>query len=270
MDYLADYALSLTRSCMALAETPEVQAVSLFGRTIDWRMKGNSRSCIDLLTGKVQHTSRRKGAEYKPENHRKNEYLEYETLKAYFDGLEGKQVYRKPSVHCMIASLTESHRELLFEAFERDMQQKGRSEAKARVELHHIDCDAHNNSTYNILPCTPKEHKAIHKALNAGKSTYEALVIGLGEPLVHQIFGTDYFDFGDGGVFTASLLGESYIARMVKQLSEAELPANCGSIEIRTLHGKHVCLSISGLSVWELLSALYTVRAAEVKPYRIA
>lgn len=268
MIYLQEHTMSLTRSCMALATTPEVQAVGLFGRTIDWRGKGNSKSHVDILTGKVVHSSRcKRSRKYKPENHRKNKYLDYETMKAYFDGLDGDMVYRKPSVHCMVASLSDRHRELLFDAFDRDTTQSKRTGTEALVALHHIDCDAHNNMACNILPCTPKEHRAIHKALRVGASVYEALVAGLGEALVHEIFGTEYFDFGDGGIYTSAIFGESYIKRMIQQLSAAGLPADCDCIRVKTLQGKYECLSILRMSVWEILSVLYTFRAVEIKPY---
>lgn len=266
MMYLSEHKMSLTKSCMALAETPEVIVHKLFNRTVDWCKGG--RTSVNLLTGEVEYSSvRHKADDFKQSNFVRNPYKNYKTTIAYFEGLNDSTIYRKPTVHCIVASLADSHRKLLSAAFDRDRLQNDRSEVEAMAELHHIDNNGQNNASYNILPCTPTEHDVIHNALNAGKSTYEALVIGLGEPMVHKIFGTEYFDSDAGCVYTAKLFGESYIARMAQQLSDADLPADCDCIRVKTLQGRHECISILGMSIWKILSALYTIRAVEIKPH---
>jgi len=101
--------------------------------------------------------------------------------------------------------------------------------------------------------------------LRNGASTYEALVAGLGTTLVNSIFGEDYFDNGDGGgVYTASFHGVPYTQHILSQLSAANLPADCTSLRVRLLNGKYESLKITDLNIYELLSALYAVKAMEI------
>lgn len=80
----------------------------------------------------------------------------------------------------------------------------------------------------------------MHTALSRGASTYESLVAGIGQKLVHSIYGTNYFDYGDGdGIYTAKINGQSYIHHMLTKLSEATLPVDTECLQVKTLKNRH-------------------------------
>ena len=86
----------------------------------------------------------------------------------------------------------------------------------------------------------------------------ESLVAGLGEDLVHDIFGTEYFDYGDGGgVYTASINGTSYAQHILGQISSANLPTDTKVLEVQLLNGSFDYIAIDGLNIYQILTALY-------------
>lgn len=169
-------------------------------------------------------------------------------------------IYRKPAVHIVIALSDGFHRELYLGAILRHTLDPRRSAASTPMaHVHHIDGNKKNNRLYNLLPLSPTEHSAVHKAMRRGASIYEALCIALGAELVHEIFG-NYFLSSLTGV---SIAGTPYVDTIAQMLSDAALPADCCTLIADTPRGATL-VDVHGLNVWHILSTLYGVGATGI------
>ena len=263
MIYTDASTMILTRNCLALSTTDAVQAVALLQSKVTF--VNGCYSNVNLLTGAVTyHSIYRKKNKHNKVN---ADPKAYEITPVYFanpDDTDRESLYRHGKVHILNVSLSAYHRELFELALQRASEQDECDLADTKVHIHHINGDKRDNSVHNLLPVTDSEHYRIHNALRRGASTYDALVAGLGVNLVNIIFGEAYFNYGDCSVFTAKLHGESYIKRMLTQLSGANLPAGCTSLRVKCLNEKYACVDIQDMNVYELLSELYTVRAVDI------
>lgn len=263
MIYKSAKAMRLTYNCLALATSDAVTPLSLLQYKVTYP-NGNS-SVIDLATGQVTFKSRYRK---QPTHNRVNDNPKaYKITPLYFKNPDnpenGESLYRHGKVHILNTTLSAYHRDLFAIALQRATKQCD-DYTKIRVHIHHIDGNKHNNSIYNLLPVTGNEHVRIHQALRHGATTYDALVAGLGANLVDNIFGVDYFDYGDSSVYTSSINGVPYIQLMLLQLSAANLPAETTSLRVKCLNGKYEFINIAGYNIYELLSDLYLKRAVEI------
>mgnify|MGYP000899932895 CR=1 FL=1 len=257
MTYKYAPTLSLTRNCFKLVLSDATKPISFLKSKITY-VNGNYSIC-DLGTGLIAYNSRyRKQPTYNKVNDNPAAYV---ITPVYFtnpDNPTGESLYRHGKVHILNTLLSAYHRALFMAALHRAAEQDGCDLSEARVHVHHIDVDKRNNAIYNLLPVTDNEHYTIHTALIRGASTYESLVAGLGEDLVHDIFGIEYFDYGDGGgVYTASINGTSYAQHILGQISSANLPTDTKVLEVQLLNGSFDYIAIDGLNIYQILTALY-------------
>ena len=264
MTYTYTPKMRLTHNCLVLSATDAVMATALYKSQI--RYTNGCYINIDLLSGIVSYKSIYRK---QPRHNKVNDDIKaYRFAPIYFDTPvdcdSNESLYRHARVHILSTFLSEYHRDLYLAALERDAIQRDCDLADAEAYIHHIDCNKHNNAIYNLLPVTRKEHNTIHRALKRDASTYDALVAALGVELVNNIFDVDYFDRGDGGVFTASISGENYIQRMLSQLSVANLPTDTKFLKVKTLHNKYLEVDITNMTIYQILSALYTKRAITI------
>jgi len=263
MIYTDAATMILTRNCLALATSDAVKPLGLLQSQLTY-VNGNN-SIINLCTGVVSYKSRYR----KQPTHNKvnDDPKKYEITPVYFDNKDGKSndsLYRHGKVHILNTSLSAYHRDLFEEALQRAAEQDECDISEAKVHIHHLE-NKRNNAIYNLLPVTDGEHIAIHRALRHGANTYDALVTGIGEELVHSIYGTDYFDYGDGGgVYTAKIHGQSYIQYILAQLSVCTLPADTECLMIKTLQNRNIVINIAKMNIYQLLSALYNAKAISI------
>lgn len=253
----------LTRNCLALATSDAVEALGLLQSKITY--VNGCCSIVDLLTGVVSYESRyRKQTKHNKVN---DDPKSYEITPVYFDSADSESnesLYRHGKVHILNISLSAYHRALFDAALQRAAEQDGCALSEATVHIHHLD-GKRNNSITNLLPVTDSEHFTIHRAIRRGASTYDALVAGLGAELVHSIYGTDYFDYGDnGGVYTAKIHRQSYIKHMLTQLSLCTLPVDTKCLFVKTLQNRIMLINIENMNIYQLLTALYNARAIGV------
>lgn len=263
MTYQTAESMILTRNCYNLITSDAVEPIGLLKSKITY-VNGCS-TIMDLATGIVTPISAFK---QRTPNTRSDNPDEYVYTPVYFadpDPEVTESLYRQGRVHILNSLLSDFHRYLFDLALHRASEQYDCELSEAKVEVHHLDRNRQNNSIVNLLPVTKKEHGKIHSALYKGASTYEALVYALGEELVHSIYGTDYFDYGNGGgVYTASICGVPYAELILTQLSNANLPAETKCLQVKTLSGKHAYINIERLNIYEILSALYLYNAVEI------
>lgn len=255
--------MTLTRNCLALATSDAVETLGLLQSKITY--PNGSRTIIDLFTGVVSYKSRYRK---QPRHNKVNDNPKnYEITPVYFDNQDCKSsesLYRHGKVHILNTVLSAYHRDLFNAALQRAAEQDGCDIAETTVHIHHLD-GKRNNSICNLLPVTDDEHFTIHRALKRGASTYDSLVTALGVELVHSIYGTDYFDYGDnGGVYTAKINGKSYIQHILAQLSVCTLPVDTQSLRIKTIQNRTMLINIEGLNIYQLLTALYDARAISI------
>ncbi|MDR3597076.1 hypothetical protein [Clostridium sp.] len=253
--------MALTRNCLALATSSAVDTLGLLQSKITY--PNGNHSIIDLCTGVVSYKSRYRK---QPKHNKVNDNpKEYEITPVYFDNQDSSEpLYRHGKVHILNVVLSAYHRDLFNSALQRAAEQDGCDLSEATVHIHHLE-NKRNNAIYNLLPVTDSEHFAIHNALRRGASTYDALVTALGAELVHSIYDTDYFDYGDGGgVYTAKIQGKSYIQHMLTQLSVCNLPVNTQSLKVKTVQNHISLINIEGMSIYQLLTALYNSRAISI------
>ena len=259
MIYTDASTMRLTRNCLALATSTAAVPTGLLQTKVTYI--NGCYSIVDLATGEIIHYSRYR--KHRTHNRVNDNPKAYKITPVYFTNLDATEpLYRHGKVHILNAALSAYHRDLYESALQRAAIQD--DYAEIRVPTHHIDGNKHNNSIYNLLPVTEMEHIKIHQALKNGASTYESLIAGLGEDLVIDIFGSDYFNFGDCSVYTASIKGTPYTQHMLTQLSAANLPAGTSCLRVRLLNRKYDSIDIAGLSIYGILSALYTQRAVEI------
>jgi hypothetical protein len=265
MIYTDASTMVLTRNCLALAATDAVKPVGLLQSQVTY--VNGCYSNVNLLTGAISYNSKYRK---QPRHNKVNDNpKEYEITPVYFtnpdDPEDTESLYRHGKVHILNTALSAYHRDLFNSALQRAAEQDGCDIAEGKVHIHHIDVNRRNNAIYNLLPVTDSEHVIIHNALRNGASTYDALVAGLGEELVHSIYGTDYFDCGDdGGVYTAKIQGKSYIQHILTQLSVCNLPVDTQSLMIKTLQNRLILINIDGMNVYQLLTAFYNARAISI------
>lgn len=257
----------LTRNCLALATSEATVPVGFLKSKVTYA-NGNS-AIVDLLTGVVIPKSLYR--KQRRPNKRNNDPKSYVYTPVYFDDPDNHDnnnaLYRQGRVHILNSLLSEYHRDLFYAALQRAVEQDEYELSEVKIEIHHINRNRKDNSIYNLLPTTLKEHDKIHYAINHGASTYEALVAGIGEALVHSIFGTDYFNYGDCSVYTSKIHGVPYIQHILSQLSKAQLHAQTTELRVRCLNGKYDSISIGNMNIYQILSALYLKSAVEiVKP----
>jgi hypothetical protein len=254
----------LTRNCLALATSEATIPVGFLKSQVTY-CNGNS-AIIDLLTGVVTFNSLYR--KQPGHNKRNDNPTSYVYTPVYFNdpnNIESNEaLYRQGRVHILNSLLSDYHRDLFDAALQRAAIQADCDLDEAEVHIHHVNRNRHDNSLCNLLSCTRPEHNKIHNALRAGKSTYEALIFGLGEALVHSIFGAEYFNYGDSSVYTSRIHGVPYIPHILTQLSNAQLPADTTELKVRCLNGKYDNIDIAGLNIYQVLSELYTARAVKI------
>lgn len=257
--------MRLTRNCLNLATSSNTISVGFLKSQVTYA--NNNSALIDLCTGIV--TPKSLYRRHPKPNKRNLDPKSYVYTPVYFDPVDpdsSESKYCQGRVHILNTCLSLYHRDLFAAALQRAAIEADCALSEATVEIHHIDKNRKNNAIQNLLSVTPKEHDKIHAALNHGASTYESLVAGLGVGLVDSIFGSNYFDRGDGGgVFTASIAGVPYIQHILNQLSAANLPADCKCLQAIDLHNRRISITIEGMTVYEMLSELYTKRAAKIE-----
>lgn len=263
MIYTNASTMVLTRNCLALATSDAVTPTGLLQSKITY--PNGNHSIIDLFTGVVNYKSRYRK---QPKHNKVNDNpKEYEITPVYFDNEDSKSnesLYRHGKVHILNTALSAYHRDLFNSALQRAAEQDGCDIADAKVHIHHLD-GKRNNSITNLIPVTNNEHIIIHNALRRGASTYDALVTALGAELVNEIFGDAYFDFGDGGgVYTAKIQGQSYVQYILTQLSATALPVDTKCLQVKTLQNRQICINIEGMTIYQILSALYDARAISI------
>lgn len=257
--------MRLTYNCLSLSATDAVTPLGLLQSKVTYA-NGNY-SIVDLATGIVSYKSLyRKQPGY---NKRNDDPKSYIYTPIYFDDPDNTDsnevIYRQARVHILNTCLSSYHSNLFYVALQRAAIQDNCDLSEVKIDIHHIDCNRHNNAIYNLLPVTDKEHDKIHYALRyGGTSIYDALVAGLGINMVLGIFGADYFNQGDSSVYTSKIHGESYINRMLTQISAANLSSDCMSLRVKCLNEKYRSIDIANLNIYEVLSALYNTRATQI------
>jgi len=265
MIYTDASTMVITRNCLALSATDAVKPVGLLQSQVTY--VNGCYSNVNLLTGAISYNSKYRK---QPKHNKVNDDPKaYEITPVYFTNPDNQEdtesLYRHGKVHILNTALSAYHRNLFNSALQRAAEQDGCDISEVKVHIHHIDVNRRNNAIYNLLPVTDGEHVIIHNALRHGASTYDALVAGIGKEFVHSIYGTDYFDYGDGGgVYTAKIQGKSYIQHMLTQLSVCTLSVDTQYLMIKTLQNHILPITIEGMNIYQLLTALYNARAISI------
>jgi hypothetical protein len=262
MTYQTADSMILTRNCLALTGTEAVEPLAFLKSKITYPNKCST--IVDLATGIALHKTPYR--ELRTRNRVNNDPKAYIITPVYFKNPDSRiteSIHCHGKVHILNCFLSEYHRDLFEQAYSRALTNCEYD--KIRIPIHHIDRDRQNNRINNLMPVTEGEHHKIHNALRRGASTYDSLVTGLGEALVNSIFGADYFAYGDCSVFTSKMHGVPYTQLMLHQLSAAHLPADTTCLWVRLLNGKYASVDITGLNIYEVLSALYLKSAIEIQ-----
>lgn len=200
---------------------------------------------------KVKNRKRRgKGS---ANNNRKGSYLTAPHIT--LDCLGGGRIHYRPFIHTLVAYVYPPLREQYAQAVMTDMVEHSRSFTDAIAQVNHIDKDIENNSAINLEVVTASANSQ-HKVLTVLGHPYSMIChSGKAPQALSDYYSSTITD------------NSSYVERMCRQLSNANLPVDTEkiSISIKSITGNKLkTLDITGLSIWGILISLYTAMAHSI------
>lgn len=167
----------------------------------------------------------------------------------------GKRIHYRPFIHTLVAYTYKPLREQYAQAVMADMTAHNRSFLDAQVQVNHINKYTQTNSAVNLEVITASANSK-HKALTVVGESYSMLCHSNQAP--NALFAYYNSNISDNS---------SYVERICLQLSTANLPANLGKITVgvKSITGNKLkTVAISDLTIWGILTALYTSKAHHI------
>lgn len=221
---------------------------------------------IDIFIGKVvdvKYASWAKGVHRNttrgnnsPNNHKKGNYITLPHINL-LNLFTGKNEHFRPGMHVIIAYSYKPLREQYAQAVLSDMVAHNRSFYEVEVEVNHTDKYPECNSAYN-LEVTTASGNAKHRALTTKGNPYSMLCH-------YKTAPDDLFEYYNSCITD----NPSYVERICRQLSSANLPANIEKITIgvKSILGNKVkTIDIFNGSIWSILTALFDNQAHDIYP----
>lgn len=190
-------------------------------------------------------------------NHRKGNYLTIPHI-TLMNLATGKNEHYRPGMHVIIAYAYKPLREQYAQAVLADMTAHNRSFYGVEIEVNHTDKDPENNSSVNLEVITASAN-ARHRTLTTKGNPLSMLCY-------YKTAPKDLFEYYNSCITD----NPSYVERICRQLSSANLPVNTGeiSIGVKSITGnKTKTIDISNGSIWSILTALFDNQAHDIYPY---
>ncbi|MBC2457146.1 hypothetical protein [Clostridium beijerinckii] len=218
---------------------------------------------LDVFIGKVVDVKytfwargihRNKRGKGSKNNDRKGSYLTAPHITLDIIGTN-KRIHYRPFLHTLVAYVYPSLREQYAQAVMTEMTEHNRSFIGACIQTNHLNKDIVNNSAVN-LEVTTASANSKHKSLTTLGTPYSMLL--------HKC-PQEYPELRD--YLEALSDAPTYVERMCRQLSTANLSANLGKIivGVKSITGNKIkTVDIVDKSIWGILTALYTVKAHHI------